>query len=151
MEASTASQFDSADCALSWSGGKDSALALWRLRRDGCEPDALLTTLTESYDRVSMHGARRTLLARQAESVGVPLIEVTIPPVCSNEVYEQRLEQAFAGRAFAVSTPSPSETSSSRTSAPTARDGSPPWVGAVSSRSGVSTRPSSPTIHRRRL
>jgi uncharacterized protein (TIGR00290 family) len=83
--------------ALSWSGGKDSALALWTLRRDGREPAALLTTVTESYDRISMHGVRRTLLARQAESVGVPLVEVTIPPACSNEVYEQRLEQAFAG------------------------------------------------------
>jgi uncharacterized protein (TIGR00290 family) len=82
---------------LSWSGGKDSALALWALRRDGREPAALLTTVTESYDRISMHGVRRTLLARQAESVGVKLVEVAIPPACSNEIYEQRLEQAFAG------------------------------------------------------
>jgi uncharacterized protein (TIGR00290 family) len=44
-----------------------------------------------------MHGVRRTLLVRQAESVGVRLVEVTIPPACSNEVYEQRLEQALAG------------------------------------------------------
>src|SRR5438093_3981435 len=73
--------------ALSWSGGKDSALALWTLRRDGREPAALLTTVTEGYDRISMHGVRRTLLVRQAESVGVPLVEVTIPPACSNEVY----------------------------------------------------------------
>ena len=99
MRASIEPQVHVADGALvlSWSGGKDSALALWRLRGDGREPAALLTTVTESYDRISMHGVRRTLLARQAESVGVPLIEVTIPPVCSNEVYEQRLEQAFAG------------------------------------------------------
>jgi len=83
--------------ALAWSGGKDSALTLWTLRRDGREPAALLTTVTESYDRISIHGVRRTLLAQQAEGVGVPLVEVTIPPACSYDVYEQRLEQAFAG------------------------------------------------------
>jgi uncharacterized protein (TIGR00290 family) len=82
--------------ALSWSGGKDSALTLWMLRREGREPAVLLTTVTEGYERISMHGVRRTLLARQAEATGIPLVEVQIPPACSNEVYEQRLEQAFA-------------------------------------------------------
>ena len=82
--------------ALSWSGGKDSALALWKLRREGREPAALLTTVTEGYERISMHGVRRSLLGRQARSVGVPLVEVTIPPACSNELYQQRLERAFA-------------------------------------------------------
>src|SRR5690242_5682491 len=98
MRASTDLRFQVSEgaIALSWSGGKDSALALWTLRRDGVEPAALLTTVTESYDRISMHGVRRAMLARQAESVGVPLVEVTIPPACSNEIYEQRLEQAFA-------------------------------------------------------
>src|SRR6266545_236333 len=62
--------------ALSWSGGKDSALVLWTLRRRQLEPKALITTVTESYERVSMHGVRRELLARQAEALGVPLLEV---------------------------------------------------------------------------
>jgi uncharacterized protein (TIGR00290 family) len=82
--------------ALSWSGGKDSALALWRLRRKQLEPDALITTVTESYDRISMHGVRRELLARQAQAVGLSLVEILIPPTCVNDVYEARMAQAFA-------------------------------------------------------
>jgi uncharacterized protein (TIGR00290 family) len=81
--------------ALSWSGGKDSALTLWTLRRDGREPEALVTTVTETYDRISMHGVRRELLARQAHALGIALVEVMIPPACSNEIYEQRIERAF--------------------------------------------------------
>ena len=82
--------------ALSWSGGKDSALALWTLRRLQREPQALFTTVTETYDRISMHGVRRELLARQAEALAIPLIEIAIPPACTNDTYEERLEQAFA-------------------------------------------------------
>jgi uncharacterized protein (TIGR00290 family) len=83
--------------ALSWSGGKDSALALYELRaRCGLTPRVLITTVTADFDRVSMHGVRRELLARQARAVGLPLVEVEIPAVCSNEVYEQRIGQALA-------------------------------------------------------
>jgi uncharacterized protein (TIGR00290 family) len=82
--------------ALSWSGGKDSALTLWTLRRKGREPAALVTTVTESYDRISMHGVRRNLLVRQAKALGIPLVEVPIPPACTNDVYEERLRLAFA-------------------------------------------------------
>ncbi len=84
------------ELALSWSGGKDSALALSALRRDGHGPCALITTVTETYDRISMHGVRRELLARQAGAVSVPLVEISIPPVCSNELYEERMARAFA-------------------------------------------------------
>jgi uncharacterized protein (TIGR00290 family) len=80
---------------LSWSGGKDSALALWAMREEGIEPTALLTTFTEDYGRVSMHAVRRVLLEAQAEAVGVPLVEVGIPAVCSNEVYEERMAAAL--------------------------------------------------------
>jgi uncharacterized protein (TIGR00290 family) len=83
--------------ALSWSGGKDSALALWVLGRDhGVVPRALVTTVTDAYNRISMHGVRRSLLALQAEAVGVPLVEIEIPAACTNEVYEQRMSQAMA-------------------------------------------------------
>jgi uncharacterized protein (TIGR00290 family) len=82
--------------ALSWSGGKDSALALHALRERGEEPCALLTTVTDGFDRISMHGVRRTLLRRQADAVGVPLVEVTIPQACSNDVYEERMADALA-------------------------------------------------------
>jgi uncharacterized protein (TIGR00290 family) len=83
--------------ALSWSGGKDSALALWVLvRQHGVVPRALLTTVTEVYDRISMHGVRRSLLALQADRTGVPLVEVEIPVACTNDVYEQRMADALA-------------------------------------------------------
>jgi len=82
--------------ALSWSGGKDSALALLALRAQEREPAALLTTLTEGYERVSMHGVGLELLRRQAEAAGVPLVEIWIPPGCANDVYEERMRLTFA-------------------------------------------------------
>jgi uncharacterized protein (TIGR00290 family) len=83
--------------ALSWSGGKDSALALHALREPaGSPPRALITTVTADYGRISMHGVRRELLRRQAQATGLPLVEVEIPAGCSNDVYEQRMEQALA-------------------------------------------------------
>jgi uncharacterized protein (TIGR00290 family) len=82
---------------LSWSGGKDSALALHELRRrGGSSPTALITTVTADYGRISMHGVRRELLRRQAQAACLPMVEVEIPAVCSNDVYEQRMGQALA-------------------------------------------------------
>jgi diphthamide synthase (EF-2-diphthine--ammonia ligase) len=80
---------------FSWSGGKDSAMALHSLLQNpDFEVVALLTTVTEGYERVSMHGVRRELLHRQAESVGLPLEEVRIPPQCVNPVYDARMGEA---------------------------------------------------------
>ena len=88
---------DARPVALSWSGGKDSALALWALREQlGIEPVALLTTLTEDYDRISMHGVRGELLRAQARATGVELVEIGIPAGCSNETYERRMAEALA-------------------------------------------------------
>ena len=79
-----------------WSGGKDSALALYTLlQQQQFRVAALLTTVTEGYDRISMHGVRRELLVQQAQSVGLPLHEVRIPPQCVNPVYEARMEEAL--------------------------------------------------------
>jgi uncharacterized protein (TIGR00290 family) len=79
---------------FSWSGGKDSAMALHALSRNpDYEVVALLTTVTEGYDRISMHGVRRELLQRQAESIGLPVEEVLIPPQCINPVYEARMAE----------------------------------------------------------
>jgi uncharacterized protein (TIGR00290 family) len=79
-----------------WSGGKDSAMALFTLlQQPGVRVVALLTTVTEGYERISMHGVRRELLLRQAESIGLPLHEVHIPPQCVNFVYEARMEEAL--------------------------------------------------------
>ena len=51
--------------------------------------------MTEGYDRISMHGVRRELLQRQAESLHLPLHEVFIPPQCVNSIYEARMEEAL--------------------------------------------------------
>jgi len=74
---------------LSWSGGKDSALALAALCDDPRhEVVALMTSVTRDYDRISIHGVRRVLLDAQVTSAGLPLIEITLTPQCSNEAYE---------------------------------------------------------------
>jgi uncharacterized protein (TIGR00290 family) len=79
---------------VAWSGGKDSAMALHELRKaPDIEVVGLLTTVTEGYDRISMHGVRRVLLERQAESSGLALSIVHIPPDCSNQVYESRMRE----------------------------------------------------------
>jgi uncharacterized protein (TIGR00290 family) len=79
-----------------WSGGKDSAMALYMLLQEKqFQVAALLTTVTEGYDRIAMHGVRRELLQRQAESLRLPLHEVSIPPQCVNPIYEARMEKAL--------------------------------------------------------
>ncbi len=79
-----------------WSGGKDSAMALHALlQQEHFRVVALLTTVTEGYDRIAMHGVRRELLRRQAESLRLPLHEVCIPPQCVNLIYEARMEEAL--------------------------------------------------------
>jgi len=79
-----------------WSGGKDSAMALHALLQEkDVHVAGLLTTVTEGFERVSMHGVRRELLYRQAESIGLPLQEVYIPPQCVNPIYEARMEAAM--------------------------------------------------------
>jgi uncharacterized protein (TIGR00290 family) len=65
------------------------------LRNPDFEVVALLTTITEEYERISMHGVRRELLLRQAESIGLPVEEVTIPPQCPNSVYEERMGETI--------------------------------------------------------
>jgi uncharacterized protein (TIGR00290 family) len=75
-----------------WSGGKDSALALSELLRGGYEIAALLTTVTEGYDRISMHGVRTALLEEQASSLALPLEKVRISKdISSNKEYEEKL------------------------------------------------------------
>jgi uncharacterized protein (TIGR00290 family) len=81
---------------LSWSGGKDSALALARLREDPrVQITGLLTTVTAGYDRVSIHGVRRALLHAQAAALGLPVHEVTLQPESSNDAYDAALAQAL--------------------------------------------------------
>ena len=82
---------------IAWSSGKDSAWALHEVRRAG-EYDVVgaLTTITETFGRVSIHGVREELLMAQLAAAGLPPIIVQIPYPCSNETYEARMAAATA-------------------------------------------------------
>jgi len=81
---------------LAWSGGKDSSLALAALRADPTiEVVALLTTVTGDYDRISMHGVRRSILHAQVSALGLPLVEATIPAAATNDLYEDAFAAAM--------------------------------------------------------
>lgn len=82
---------------VSWSGGKDSCLALHEIQRTpGIRVEALLTTVTRDFDRISMHGVRRTLLERQAASLGLSLHQILISKDATNEEYESKMGRAFS-------------------------------------------------------
>jgi uncharacterized protein (TIGR00290 family) len=77
---------------LSWSGGKDSAMALYEVRRDmDCQVEGLLTTITQDYDRVCMHGVRTALLEQQAAALGLPLDKIYLAANESPEGYEAKM------------------------------------------------------------
>ena len=81
---------------ISWSGGKDSLLALAELlRSEQFEIVALLTTVAAGYDRISHHGVRRELLRRQTAALDLPLEEIVVSPVCTNAEYESKLAAAL--------------------------------------------------------
>ena len=83
---------------FTWSGGKDSAMALYELRKNpGYEILGLLTTVTKDYDRVSMHGVRSLLLKKQAEHLGLPLDIMTIDKDSPNEAYEAGIKEKLLG------------------------------------------------------
>ena len=78
---------------FNWSSGKDSALALYQLKKDNAYQVAgLLTTITKDYQRVSMHGIRRKLLVRQVDSIGLPLDYVYIEKNANNSEYEAKVK-----------------------------------------------------------
>jgi uncharacterized protein (TIGR00290 family) len=80
---------------MSWSSGKDSALALAEIRGSGeLDVVGLLTTVNSTADRVAMHAVRRTLLEAQAAALGLPLHVVELPWPCPNGVYEERMTAA---------------------------------------------------------
>jgi uncharacterized protein (TIGR00290 family) len=85
---------------MSWSGGKDSALALHELLRDPrWRVEGLLTSVADEFRRVSHHGIREELLARQAEAIGLPLDWLRLPAgggPCTNAVYEELVGRHLA-------------------------------------------------------
>jgi len=81
---------------VSWSSGKDSAYALHAVRSgDDYDVVGLLTTITDAYGRVSMHGVREAVLNRQMEELDLPCHKVRIPAPCPNPVYEQKMAAAL--------------------------------------------------------
>lgn len=82
---------------ISWSSGKDSAFSLHEVRRAG-EFDVVgaLTTVTENFGRVSIHGVREDILRAQLDAAGLPPVIVPIPYPCPNDIYEMRMGQAIA-------------------------------------------------------
>ncbi len=86
-----------AKALIAWSSGKDSAWALHEARQSGdYEIVGALTTVTETFGRVSIHGVREELLTAQLAAAGIPLRIVPIPFPCSNEVYEARMAAALS-------------------------------------------------------
>lgn len=83
---------------LSWSGGKDSSLALYEARSKGFEVVSLVTTITKDFDRISMHGVRRSLLLKQAELLRLPVDEVWIRKSAPNSEYESQMSTALSKR-----------------------------------------------------
>ena len=90
---------------FAWSSGKDSARSFFELKRDAnYEITGLMTTVTEGYERISMHGVRVALLEQQAEVMGMPLEKVYIPKESSNESYETAMKHClYTHKAHGVS------------------------------------------------
>ena len=81
---------------FSWSGGKDSALALYQMQKSkNYDIFSLLTTVTKGYDRVSIHGVRKELLEQQAVSMGIDLIKVFVSKKSSNQEYESNMRNVL--------------------------------------------------------
>lgn len=82
---------------IAWSSGKDSAFALHVARTAlDCEIVGALTTVTDPFERVSIHGVREEILRAQCDAAGLPLHIVPIPYPCPNDVYEQAMAAAMA-------------------------------------------------------
>jgi uncharacterized protein (TIGR00290 family) len=81
---------------MSWSGGKDSSMAYYEAQKaNGYEITALLTTVTEGYERISMHGVRNVLLQQQADSLGVPVEKIYITKKATDEEYESKMRDTL--------------------------------------------------------
>lgn len=84
------------NCIFNWSGGKDSALALYHcLRNKDLHIKYLVTTINDSADRISMHGVRVALLIKQAESIGIPLYQVRLPEMPGMTEYDAIMRQTM--------------------------------------------------------
>ncbi len=78
----------------SWSGGKDGCFACYRAMAQGYEVSYLVNFISREFKRVSFHGTRAHLISRQAQAIGIPLVQYTVPPDLS--LYEQRFKKAVS-------------------------------------------------------
>ncbi|MFX0072365.1 MAG: hypothetical protein ACFFAO_14870, partial [Candidatus Hermodarchaeota archaeon] len=78
---------------LSWSGGKDSALALYYLNKKKFNIKTLFTTISIEYNRVSMHGIRKEVLLKQVKSIGLPLHIISLPKNVTDEEYGEIMKE----------------------------------------------------------
>ncbi|WP_183559370.1 diphthine--ammonia ligase [Mucilaginibacter sp. SP1R1] len=77
-------------CIFNWSGGKDSALALYHcLQNPNLDIRYLVTTINDAADRISMHGVRTELLIKQADSIGIPLYQIRLPEMPGMQEYDE--------------------------------------------------------------
>ena len=96
MASSESAKPDPPPALISWSSGKDAAYALCEVVRTRVvKPVGLLTTVTEAFGRVSMHGVREELLRAQANRLGLPLTTIRIPHPCPNDFYEREMGRAM--------------------------------------------------------
>ncbi|MDO9275091.1 MAG: diphthine--ammonia ligase [Lutibacter sp.] len=78
---------------FNWSGGKDSALALYHiLKEEKFDIEALMTTVSAKYNRISMHGVRNELLYAQGKSIGIPIKEIRLPEMPSMLAYDETMK-----------------------------------------------------------
>ena len=81
---------------LNWSGGKDSALSLFKLQKDShYEITCLLSSISQQHQRISMHGVRVELLEMQAAQLGIPLYKMEVPDMPSMDVYEEVVQKTL--------------------------------------------------------
>ena len=95
-EHANASKMSKPKALIAWSSGKDSAWALHEVRRaEDYDVVGALTTVTETFGRVSMHGVREEILRAQHAAIGLPSVIVPISYPCPNEIYEARMAAAL--------------------------------------------------------
>lgn len=81
---------------MNWSGGKDSAFALYQLKRSNTlDILCLLTSLSQPYNRITMHGVRAELLEQQAAAIGIPLVKMMLPEQADMVLYEQTMRNTL--------------------------------------------------------
>ena len=80
---------------LSWSGGKDSSMCLYKAGQQGLQINALVTSVNQVHDRISMHGVRRSLLEQQAKALGLPLYTVELPEQPDMQQYEAEISKTW--------------------------------------------------------